>query len=52
MWLINYLDYDKVVDALVKSGVDINMRDDIGRTALHIAIEAGKLIAQLEEKPC
>ena len=50
MWVINYLDYDKVVDTLVKSGVDINMRDETGRTALHMAIEAGKLIAQLEEE--
>lgn len=47
-----FLDYDKVVDILVKSGVDVNMRDETGRTALHMAIEAGKLIAQLKGEKC
>lgn len=42
MWLKNYIGHDKVVDALVEGNVDINMKDQSGKTALHVAIETGK----------
>ena len=34
--------HDKVVDILAQSEVDINMKNKAGKTALHVAIEAGK----------
>lgn len=46
-YVIDCLDYNKVVDILVESGIDINMRDQSGKTALHVAIEAGELANQI-----
>ena len=39
-----------MVDILIESGIDINMRDQSGKTALHVAIEAGKLVAQIKDQ--
>ena len=41
--MLNCLDHDNVVDALVECNVNINMKDQSGKTALHVAIDSGEL---------
>lgn len=48
--MVCYSDRDKVVEVLVECGVDINMKDESGKTALHAAIEAGEFAAKIEER--
>lgn len=47
-FLINliFLGHDKVVDVLIEAEVDINMRNRSKLTALHVAIETGRLIVE------
>lgn len=37
---------EKVADVLIKSGVDVNILDEYGRTALHLAALNGNFYSQ------
>lgn len=42
--LFIFLGFDKIVDLLIRNHVDVNQKNNFGRTALQKAIETGKLI--------